>query len=167
MRIFLSILVATFLFAAPASAQSIERLDAQNVGGVLAYFGLAYGETTDNRGFPLIQIGRSQDDGAFAATTTNIFFYGCEAGSCKDITLYSWYEPPLRTSSDQIHAWNDIHRQARNWTHAYIDEEGDTILVMNINAEGGIGEDALRALIFSFLLEAQDFGDYIGLGASE
>lgn len=167
MRFYLSIFVAALIFAAPAKAQMVDRFDAESVGAVITALGLTYGETTDNRGFPLLQIQREQDQGNFAATTTNILFYGCEADGCKDITLYSWYQPPSRVGADAVHEWNDIFRQTRNWSRAYIDEEGDPTLVMNINAEGGIGQRAFEILLFSYLQEAQDFGRTVGIETSE
>jgi|GEM_PF-1689122 len=167
MRYILASLLAALVFAMPANAQTLDRFDADNVGAILSSYGLAFGVTEDNRGFPAIQIARTQEGGTFAATTTNILFYGCDASGCKDITLHSWFEPPTRVSSLTVNEWNDIFRQSRNWSRAFLDEEGEPMLTQNINAEGSIGAEAVAILIFSYLQEAQDFGQLIGLGATE
>jgi len=158
MRIILSILVAALFGALPAQAQVIEKLTVENIGATLVDNDLRFVETTDNRGFPLIQI---ETEGTFTARNINIFFYGCDATGCEDITLYSWYEAPRPVSSQTIYEWNDIFRQARNWSRAYVDEEGDPTLVMNINATGGIGPDALQILVNTYLLESLDFAQFI------
>lgn len=159
MRIFLTSLIAALFLALPAKAQMIEKLTVDNVSNTLTELNLRFVETQDNRGYPLIQV---VTEGTFAARNINIFFYGCDSSGCEDITLYSWYEPPARVGPDTIYEWNDIFRRSRNWSRAYIDEEGDPILTMNVNATGGIGADALQILVNTYLIECQDFAIQIG-----
>lgn len=167
MRILLTSLIAALLFALPAQAQMIEKLTVANVSATLDELGLQYAETTDNRGFPLIQIARDQPGGTFAARNINIFFYGCGATGCEDITLYSWYQPRTRPSSATLNQWNDIFQHTRNWSRAYIDEEGDPVLIMNINATGGIGIEALQILVNTYLVECEDFADTLNPSAPQ
>ncbi len=159
MRTFFLSLIAALLFALPAQAQTIEKLSADRIGVILGSLGLTHVETSDNRGFPLVQVATQ---GQFRARNINVLFYGCDASGCNDVTLYSWFEPQTRVNTETIHEWNDIFRQSRNWSRAYIDEEGDPTLVMNINAEGGIGTEALQILIYTYLIESEDFGALIG-----
>jgi len=159
MRILLINLIATLFLAVSAQAQMIDKLTVDNVGAALDALGLQYAQNTDNRGFPLIQVAREQSGGTFAARNINIFFYGCDASGCEDITLYSWYQPRTRPTSTVLNEWNDIFQHTRNWSRAYIDEEGDPVLTMNVNATGGIGTEALHILINTYLVECQDFAN--------
>ncbi len=151
--------VFSILLATSANAQSITKLTAENVGATFATNGFRFLESADNRGYPLIQV---ETGGLIHAENINVFFYGCVPEGCEDITLYSWYEPATPVTAAQINTWNDIFQSTRNWSRAYIDDEGDVILVMNINATGGIGPDALQILINTYLVEAQDFGVWVG-----
>lgn len=156
---FLASLIAIFLFAAPASAQVIDRLTADNVGAALNAAGYRYVEATDNRGFPMLRV----DGTAIGANNFNVMFYACNAGmECEDITLWSWYSVNGPVDNDFLHVWNDVFRQARNWSRGYVDEDGDPVLIMNINAFGGLGADNLQVLVNTYVAEAQDFRNFIG-----
>lgn len=158
MRFLLAVLF-TALLAGSASAQTINKLTVGNVGAAINAAGFQYVETRDNRGFPLLQIdiGDSID-----AVNVNVLFYGCNpSDECEDVTLFGYFEPPRALPAEAYHVWNDNFRQARNWSRAYRDDEGDTILTMNINATGGLGLEALQILLNSYLIEARDFGLYI------
>ncbi len=158
MRFFLA-LAFSVLLVSSASAQMIDKLTVENVGAAINAAGFRYVETRDNRGYPLLQIEIGDE---IDAVNVNVLFYGCAANDqCEDITLFGYFEPPRPLPASAYHVWNDVFRQARNWTRAYADEEGDTILVMNINATGGLGSDALTILLSSYLIEARDFGLYI------
>lgn len=157
MRILIA-LAATLLLTVSAHAQSITKLTPDNVGATLAANGMRYVESSDNRGYPLLQV----ETAGFRAENINVFFYGCSSLGCEDITLYSWYRPAGTVTQQQINSWNDIFQSTRNWSRAYIDEEGDVVLTMNINATGGIGADALQILVNTYLVEAQDFGLLLG-----
>ena len=160
MRMILTSFVAALLIALPAEAQTIHKLTVQNVGAALTTVGFRYVETTDNRGFPLMRV---ETGSTIAAQNLNVLFYGCNGlGECEDITLWSWYTTRGPVDDEFVHVWNDVFRQARNWSRAYVDEDGDVVLAMHINATGGIGPDALQILVNTYLAEAADFGTFIG-----
>ncbi len=172
MRMILTGLFAALLFALPAQAQSraqiqaqgqaqmIDKLTAQNVGAALNAAGFRYVTEQDARGYPLLNV---EPGSAIAAQNLNVYFFGCsDSGECEDITLWSWYSTPDPVSAEPIHIWNDISRQARNWSRAYIDQDGDAVLVMHINATGGIGIEAVQILVNTYLAEAEDFSTFVG-----
>jgi len=165
MRLFISSLFAILLLAGPASAQMITKLTPENIGATFSANGIRWVESANSAGSPVLQV--EVIDQLQAAETINVFFYGCGASGCEDITLYAWFDTPARLPAQQVDIWNDIFQMNRNWSHAYVDEDGDAVLVMNVNATGGIGLDALQILVNTYLVEVRDFGEYIGLGATE
>jgi len=159
MRILLSSLVAFFLIATPASAQMIEKLTAENVGATLTNVGLRYIASTDNRGHPVLQV----DGTPFGAVGFNVLFYSCDDnGQCDDITLWSWYNADRLTMDQSMHIWNDVLRESRNWSRAYVDQDGDPVLAMNINATGGIGSHNLQIMVNTYITEAQEYRSLVG-----
>lgn len=164
MRILISALTALFLLTAPASAQMVTKLTPENVGATFETNGIRFVETSNNAGNPLLQVEVIPQ--LSAASGINVFFYECGASGCEDITLYAWFETGARVPAQQIDTWNDVFQVSRNWSRAYVDEDGDAVLTMNINATGGIGTDALQILVNTYLVEVRDFGAFIGLGGT-
>lgn len=86
----------------------------------------------DAEGDPMI-------DGRIEGTRYLILFYGCEDGAnCTEIQLTAgWTGSDL--SLEDVNAWNREYRFAK----AYIDDEGDPILEMNLNLEHGVSPNNL------------------------
>ncbi len=159
MRYLIFSLLSIFLITAPASAQVIDRLTVENVGAALNAAGYRYVEAADNRGNPLLRV----DGTSLGANNFNVMFYACDGDlGCEDITLWSWYSVNGPVDNEFLHVWNDVFRQARNWSRAYVDEDGDPVLTMNINATGGLGSYNLQIMINTYVAEAQIFRGFIG-----
>jgi hypothetical protein len=86
-----------------------------------------------------------------------VLFYDCDGqGVCLSLAFVSYY--PGSPGLDAINTWN----MERRWTKVYVDGDGDSILEMDVNAEGGIGRDALRVMAAHYLEHMPLFGDQLG-----
>ncbi len=142
----------------PAVARLIEKISPEIVTAALDTIGLSYKIATDPRGFPMIMV----DQRKLPVQQFNILFFGCDAQSeCDDITLWSWYDLGHTVSDKAIFAWNNPFGKQRRWTTGYLDEQNDPALALNINATGGIGEEALQILINTYVEDIFDFKEAI------
>lgn len=76
-------------------------------------------------------------------TPFQAFLGGCEplGGDCTFIELYAGFTGTERIPLERINGWNARTPFAR----AFLDEDRDPSLVMNINLQGGISSDSLTA----------------------
>lgn len=144
---------------APAqSAPMLEKITPDVVTAALETVGLSYKIETDPRGFPMVMVDRQK----LPVAQFNVLFFGCDAkGACEDIALWSWYDLGYRVSDKAIFAWNNPLGKARRWTTGYLDEQNDPALVLNINATGGIGQEAVQILFNTYIEDLFDFKDAI------
>jgi hypothetical protein len=141
-----------------ANSGMIEKITPDNVTSTLDTIGLTYKAGTDPRGYPMIVV----DNRRLPVAQFNVLFFGCNAkAECEDITLWSWYDLDQPVSDKAIFAWNNPFGKTRRWTTGYLDEQNDPALVLNINATGGIGEEALQILVNTYIEDLFDFKDAI------
>lgn len=71
------------------------------------------------------------------------FLAGCQpsGGGCTAIELYAGFSGTARIPLERINGWNARTPFAR----AFLDEDRDPSLVMNINLDGGVSPDNLKA----------------------
>jgi len=104
----------------------------------------------DNFGDPMIETSLS-------GITTDVFFYDCDDGYCKDIQFHAgWdFEQPL--SQIVIAAWNEDHRFGK----AHLDDEGDPLI--NVDLQVSAGGTAQLIASYNELTEIvfSDFEDHI------
>jgi hypothetical protein len=144
--------------AAARHGDMIEKITPDIVTAALDTVGLTYKVETDPRGFPMVMV----DQRRLPVAQFNILFFGCNAQSeCEDITLWSWYDLGHSVSDKAIFAWNNPFGKSRRWTTGYLDEQNDPALVLNINATGGIGEEALQILLNTYIEDLFDFKEAI------
>lgn len=144
--------------AAARSGGMIEKITPEIVSAALDTVGLTYKLQTDPRGFPMIMV----DQRRLPVAQFNVLFFGCNAQSqCEDISLWSWYDLKQSVSDKAIFAWNNPLGKSRRWSTGYLDEQNDPALVLNINATGGIGEEALQILVNTYVEDLFDFKDAI------
>ncbi len=63
-----------------------------------------------------------------------IYFYGCtDNADCDSLTFWAGWAD-MDVPLERINEWNAIKR----WPKAYQDEEGDSIVEMNVNLDGGV-----------------------------
>jgi hypothetical protein len=73
------------------------------------------------------------------------FLSGCQpsGGGCTDIELYAGFSGTQRIPLERINGWNARTRFAR----AFLDEDGDPALQLDIGLVGGVSADALKATL--------------------
>lgn len=155
-----AVALAGFIGAAFAgSGQMLEKITPDDVVATLDELGVGYAVDIDPRGFPMITV----DPSLFPAEQVNIMFFACDDVSlaCDDITLWSWYQSPGAGVQGAVNAWNDPFQGDRRWSTSYLDNENDPALVLNINATGGIGTDALRIMINTYIEDMFAFEDFL------
>ncbi len=118
-----------------ASAQEqVSAADPETLAAVIRDLGFQARLDTDNTGDPVIR--SSANGGDF-----QIEFYGCTGNrECKTLRFYAGYDLRDGTSLDVVNQWNTDKRFAS----AYLDEEDDPFLQMDINTEGGISRVSLE-----------------------
>jgi len=71
-----------------------------------------------------------------------VYLYNCEDGRCSDIQLRTAFAG-AGPSLDAMNDWNRAHR----FTRAYRTSDGDAVLEMDINAEGGVTVGHISSLV--------------------
>jgi len=61
-------------------------------------------------------------------------------GGCTDIELYAGFSGGTKIPLERINAWNARTRFAR----AYLDEDGDPAIAMDLSLQGGLSGDSLK-----------------------
>ncbi len=145
------------LAATGAQAQDksiVEKFSPATVGAALTKYGLKFEQQRDRSGDPLMIV----KPGALVHQSgVAIIFYGCdEDDACDTFTFYTYFKTKEPLEEDVYHVWNDIFR-VRTWTKAFKDTDGDTGLVLNVNAVGGVGLPSLEFLLGVFLTEINVF----------
>ncbi|MGF1455789.1 MAG: YbjN domain-containing protein [Alphaproteobacteria bacterium] len=141
-----------------AKKKVIEKFTPAMVGETLQSYGLSFETQRDRSGDPLLIVkpGPLVHDQGMA-----VIFYGCDgADACDTFSLYTFFKTDKPLEAEKYHIWNDIFR-IRTWTKAFQDSDGDTCLVLNVNAVGGVGRPSLEFLFSVFLTEVNAFRDAI------
>ncbi len=142
---------ATISLASAAQAQ-VTATDENTILQAMQDFGLVATMGTDNSGDPKIS-------SRVSSTKFKVYFYGCTDNTqCTSIQFGAGYDLKSGISALKVNEWNTKKRFAK----AYIDDEGDPFLEMDINTDfDGIGiknfEDSMdlwRSLV-------EDFEDFI------
>lgn len=88
-----------------------------------------------------------------------VFFYGCKEGTCSGLEYHAGWSGHSTNRGIVINKWNQAHRFGR----AYSDGDGDPVLEMDVDFEGGVhyenivaSMDTWRAIIGSFRTEVVD-----------
>ncbi len=172
-RLFAGALVALALSVSPVAAAAetasaaavIDKVTPEMVSDALRKYGLSFEPQRDRAGDPLLIVrpGPLIHDQGMA-----VIFYGCEEGdACDTFSLYTFFKTDRPLEDETYHIWNDIFR-VRTWTKAFRDSDGDTGLVLNVNAVGGVGLPSLDFLVSVFLTEINAFRDAVrGVAGSE
>lgn len=123
--------IAAFAIAVSVGANAQTIVSAEDPAGLAAIVqGLGFQAKLekDNAGDPVIRSSSSGVD-------FSIYFYDCKSNKrCKSLHFTAGYDLPDGTSLDAMQQWNAEKRFAS----AYLDEEGDPFLQMDVNTDGGI-----------------------------
>ncbi len=139
--------VTSISFATAVQAQ-VTATDANVILQAMQDFGLVATMGTDNSGDPKIS-------SRVSSTKFKVYFYGCTDNTqCTSIQFGAGYDLKSGISALKVNEWNRKKRFAK----AYIDDEGDPFLEMDINTDfDGIGSknfddtmDLWRSLVEDF-----------------
>ncbi|MGL5008264.1 MAG: YbjN domain-containing protein [Paracoccaceae bacterium] len=103
----------------------------------------------DNVGDPMIE-------SSAAGADYTIYFYGCDnARNCQSLQFSSGYDLERGTSFQAMNDWNSTQR----FGYAYLDNESDPYVNMDVNLAYGVSTDNLRDV---FLVWDQVLSDFQG-----
>ena len=118
---------AAALLAVPASAQNVRASDPQTIVQALQGAGFKAELRKDGEGDPMIV-------SASSGSEFRVIFYGCTANkNCATIQFLSGYEVKTPVTLAKINEWNKTKRFAR----AFLDNEGDPIILMDVDLDDG------------------------------
>ncbi len=139
---------ASVISLASAAHAQVTATDENAILQAMQDFGLVATMGTDNSGDPKIS-------SRVSSTKFKVYFYGCTDNTqCTSIQFGAGYDLKSGISALKVNEWNAKKRFAK----AYIDDEGDPFLEMDINTDfDGIGiknfEDSMdlwRSLVEDF-----------------
>ena len=123
----LTIAFAAIGAAMPAQAQQVSAARPDSLVKALQGAGYSAKLEKDSTGDPLIK-------SAVNGHPFRVIFYGCKSNKdCATITFAAGFDKKGATSLDSINDWNRKNRFGR----AYLDDEGDPILGMDIDLDDG------------------------------
>ncbi|MGL4319896.1 MAG: YbjN domain-containing protein [Paracoccaceae bacterium] len=123
----------------------------QAVADILQQEGYRAAVGVDNVGDPKI-------DSSAAGVDFSIYFYGCDNGKdCQSLQFSSGYDLERGTSFQAMNDWNSTKR----FGYAYLDNESDPFLNMDVNMSYGISPDNLRDTLAVWEQVLADFHTHI------
>lgn len=150
---------AAALAAAPAHADTEKRTVYINLTGpelqtLLEQWGFRADLSADQEGDPMIT-------SSVNGINFTVFFYGCDERQprrCDSIGYSAGFDMEQPLAADYMNDWNRYNRFGK----AYVDDEGNAYLAMNINVDGGVSEAGLRDWLRWWEIGIADYLDYIG-----
>lgn len=120
------LMLAGAAIAAPANAQLVSAANPESVASALRAQGYQAELTKDSDGDPMIRSGTG-------GTKFIILFFGCTAGqNCATLQFYAGYAD-VEVTHERVNEWNKTRRFGR----AYIDNEGDPVVEMDLDLDDG------------------------------
>jgi len=149
----LPVLIAlTMPLSAAAAADMIDATNAARIAQKLTDLGYRAKMDTDGAGDPMI---RSAASGA----NFSVFFYGCTDGAdCTAVQFQAGFDLADASTAAKMNEWNKTHR----FGTAYIDDEGDPMLQMDVTLDGGVSEANFADVVDWWEIVLGEFQDYIG-----
>jgi len=134
----------------PDETAEIKHLDPSVLATILTSADFNFEETRDEQGDPLLKVS----PGHTGAAKIDISFIGCGTdATCEDVLLRATYSPDKPVALKVANDWNIRNR----WARAYVNDKNEAVIEMDINAYGGIGHDALEAMVNTFFKIVGDF----------
>lgn len=88
-----------------------------------------------------------------------VYFYECSSEKrCNSLVFWGGFAMNEKPSIDAINEWN----QTKRFSRAYLDEEGDPILEMDLLVDGGITEATLVEALNLWDQSLPLFADHVG-----
>ena len=155
----LSAVIAAGSANAAMAAMSVDMsdgtavLNGSNVDEVLA-IARSYGDAeleTQSNGDPQIR-------GTIDGIGYSIYFRNCTSNEdCEDLNFYCGILDQ-KASPDVINDWNQTTRFGKG----YLDEDGDTVVEMDVNLEGGVTVDNLSSTMGVWQIILNRFTEHVG-----
>jgi len=134
----------------PDETAEVKHLDPSVLATILTAAGFAFEEARDDQGDPTLKV----NPGTSGAAKIDISFIGCGSDpTCEDVLLRATYSPDKPVALKVANDWNLRNR----WARAYVNDKQEAVIEMDINAYGGIGRDALEAMVSTFFKIVSDF----------
>lgn len=151
-KLFGGLATAAMITTATIAAADITADNAGAVMKAMQNFGLVATMGADSDGDPKIS-SRVSD------TKFSVYFYGCDNNvNCSSIMIKAGYDLNSGMSALKINEWNREKRFAK----AYIDDEGDPILEMDVNLDlDGVGDKNFEDTLDWWRLTVEDFEEFI------
>ncbi|MCK4712312.1 MAG: YbjN domain-containing protein [Marinosulfonomonas sp.] len=144
--------LATAALISTTAMADVTATDANVVMKAMQDFGLVATMDVDSQGDPKIS-SRVSD------TKFSVYFYGCTNNdNCSSILIKAGYDLNDGMSALKINEWNREKRFAK----AYIDDEGDPFLEMDVNLDfEGVGDKNFEDNLDWWRLLVEDFEEFI------
>lgn len=151
-KLFGGLTAAALISTATLATAEIKATDAQSVLKALQDFGMVSTIDVDADGDP--KISSSVSDTKFS-----VYFYGCtDNANCKSIMIKAGYDLNQGITASKINEWNRKKRFAK----AYIDDEGDPFLELDVNLDfGGVGDKNFADTLDWWRLLVEDFEEFV------
>jgi len=147
--------VTLLLGAAPAAAEMITAKDPQSVVRAMQAAGYQAKLEADKVGDPMVK-------SASSGSQFGVYFYNCtDHKNCASIQFQTGFdtETGKAPSLEVINKWNTTKR----YTAAYLDDEGDPGLSMDVNLDkGGISSDLFEDDLAIWTSLISDYEKHIG-----
>ncbi|MDQ7070451.1 MAG: YbjN domain-containing protein [Rhodobacterales bacterium] len=137
---------------ATTATAEITATDAYEVMTRMQKFGFIASMEADSDGDPKI-VSRVSD------TKFRVYFYGCENNdNCSSLHFRAGYDLANGITASKMNEWNREKRFAK----AYIDDEGDPFLEMDVNLDfEGVGDENFEDSLDWWRLLVEDFEEFI------
>jgi hypothetical protein len=140
-------------FSKPSQAQTI--VSAENpaaIAALIQVLGFQARLDKDSVGDPLIHSSAGGVD-------FSVYFYGCTKNKrCQSIQFSAGYNLTDGSTPEVIDEWN----QTKRFASAYLDDENDPFLQMDVNTEGGITEENFNKSFDLWETLKAQFEEHIG-----
>ena len=134
----------------PDEAAASRHLDPSVLASILTAADFTFEEVKDEQGDPLLKVS----PGDSGAAKIDMLFVGCGTDpTCEDVLLRATYSPNTPIALKVANDWNHRNR----WARAYVNEQREAVIEMDISAYGGIGRDAVEGMVNTFFKIVRDF----------
>jgi hypothetical protein len=123
---FAAICAAAMPVVHAAEAGRIDRVGGEQLADLLAEAGYRATVGRDGEGDPMVS-------SSAAGANFSIYMYGCEDESCNSLQFIAGFDLADGIALQRINAWN----RDKRYGSAYLDDEDDPWLQMDLDLEGG------------------------------
>ena len=146
------VMVAALVFMGSAASAQIDATNPDAIMKAMQKYGFVATLEKDNQGDPKIVSRVSR-------TKFRVYFFGCKENlNCASIHFRAGYDLKNPISALVVNEWN----RNKRFTKAYIDDEGDPFLEMDVNmAFDGTGEQNFQDTLDWWRVMVENFEEFI------